>query len=75
VQAAAVEALDVAEGRFRHGLRHFIWIVPLTVAVTTALPGSTDSASAGLAAEACIRITGTGPGWGSLVATDTSRTA
>ena len=34
----------------RHARRHFIWIVPLTVAVTSALPGSTDSASAGLAA-------------------------
>ncbi len=75
VQAAGVEALDVAKCRFGHGVRHFIWIVPLTVAVTAAWPGSTDRASADAGLAACIRIVGAGPGCGSLVESVTSRTA
>ncbi len=77
-QACRTEALDAAQLRLgRSRRRHFICTVPLTVAVTIALPGSTDKDSPldGGAAAACIRIIGTGEFWASLVDTVTSRTA
>ena len=57
-------------------LAHFIWMVPLTVTVTSALPGSVGSASAPLDETARARMPiGIGAGCGSLLETVTSRTA
>ena len=79
VQAARAQALHLAEPRLVRcvlRVRHFICTVPLTVALTWALPGSTESASPGAdIAEAWARIIGCGPPGGSLVVTLTSRMA
>ncbi len=76
VQAARAEALDATQARLIVRVAHFICTVPLTVAVTTALPGSTESGPPGPDdAAACIRIIGTTPPPGSPIATLTSRTA
>ena len=76
MQAAAVEALHVTQERVVEGhRRHFIWMVPLTVAVTSALPGSTDKASAELALVVERRAIAIGIACWSLLETLTSRTA
>ena len=81
VQAAAAQALNVMKARLDHGFcrqrpasYQRICTLPLTCAVTLAMPASTGSDSSDAAFMAIARITGIAPSCGDSVFTATSRT-